>query len=172
MVFARTGYMDKSSECIKLALYNIEHSFSEFYKPQLGMYRMNATVKENSIYFNALFRYAQVTAMLGCPTVSSAVGILLLSLDPLGDPMHILLVLDFYLLASNNHSTIRTMLTADSLLLGWPIGHTSIPSEKPPNMTTLKDLPNWAFSEVKATTFFLTDDSIIGIFHFPARRLC
>ena len=140
--------MDKSSECIKLALYIIELTFSDFYKPHLGVYRMDATVRENSLYFNALFRYAQVTAMLGCPTVSSAVGILLLSLDPLGDPMHILLALDFYLLASNKHSTLKAIYHADNLVLGWPLGQKSISPEKPTEIPTLRDLPNWAFSEV------------------------
>ena len=51
--------------------------------------------------------------MLGCPTVSAAVGLLLLSLDPLGDPTHMLLCLDFYLLASGNHARIQDMMNHD-----------------------------------------------------------
>ena len=151
MVFARTGHMDKSSECIKLALYNVEHSFSELYKPYLGNFRMDASMRENSFYFHTLFRYAQTSAMLGCPTVSAAVGIILLSLDPLGDPMYILLSLDFYLLASNNHSTLKQLLSGEILLLGWPLSQRqSIPSEATSIIPTLNDLPNWSFSQVDA----------------------
>ena len=173
-MFARAGYMDKSSESIKFALYIIEHTFSDFYKPHLGIYRMDATVRENSIYFNALFRYAQVTAILGCPTVSSAVGILLLSLDPLGDPMHILLALDFYLLASNNHSTLKAVLHGEHLLLGYPLAQKSIPPEKPPELPTLMDLPNWEFSEVSEPSAHqsLRVMYVLGTIVVSARRQC
>ena len=48
----------------------------------------------------------QMSAMLGCPSVASEIGKILLSLDPLNDRYNILLTLDFFFLSSGKYNEI------------------------------------------------------------------
>lgn len=146
MVFARTGHMDKASECVRLALFVIEHCLPETSKLLAGCCRMDAALPENTALFSALFRHAQMCCMLGCPTVSAAMSLLLLSLDPEGDPFHVLLCLDFYLLASGNHTTLDAIMTEqeDSLLVGPSPIHPKPLAE--PEPVRIRHLPNWVFT--------------------------
>ena len=54
----------------------------------------------NEGLFATLFRAMQVSGMSGCHATALATGRFLLSLDPLRDPMGVLLILDYYALAS------------------------------------------------------------------------
>lgn len=53
----------------------------------------------NSGLFSTLFRIMQTSGMTGCYENALAVGRFLISLDPLRDPMGVLLILDYYALA-------------------------------------------------------------------------
>ena len=138
--------MDRASDCVRIALFLLEHTFNETFRSQLGVCRFNANSDENSVLFTALFRHAQMSCMMGCPTVSAAISLLLLSLDLIGDPAHVLLCLDFYLLASNNHATIDQIMSADTPLpLGVSPYHLH-PNISEQHLSSVLDLLNWNFS--------------------------
>jgi hypothetical protein len=62
---------------------------------------MDNNVKENTNFFSSLFRLIRVSYVAGLTRTSLATSRLLLSLDPLRDPMNILLAVDHFALLSN-----------------------------------------------------------------------
>ena len=60
---------------------------------------------QNSGLFATLFRIMQTSGMTGCYNNALSTGRYLLSLDPLRDPMGVLLILDYYALASRRTSS-------------------------------------------------------------------
>lgn len=62
---------------------------------------------KNQVFFSALFRLAQTSCMVGCVATSFAISRLLLSLDPMLDPCGVLLVLDYYALATMKEKDAR-----------------------------------------------------------------
>eukprot|EP00903_Cladosiphon_okamuranus_P006771 g6603.t1 len=100
MVFAHTGQMDRASEFVGRSLYVLESATTESFRPVDGACRLDATVDVNKTYFAAMFRHMQMSGMVGGARTALEVGRLLLSLDPLGDPMGCLLALDSHALAS------------------------------------------------------------------------
>ncbi|CAN0024818.1 unnamed protein product, partial [Ectocarpus fasciculatus] len=102
MVFAHTGQarMDRASEFVGRSLYVLESAAMEAFRPVDGACRLDATLEVNKTYFAAMFRHMQMAGMVGGARTALEVGRLLLSLDPLGDPMGCLLALDSHALAS------------------------------------------------------------------------
>ncbi|CAM9810599.1 unnamed protein product, partial [Hapterophycus canaliculatus] len=104
MVFAHTGQasaeMDRASEFVGRCLYVLESAATESFRPVDGACRLDATLDVNKTYFAAMFRHMQMSGMVGGSRTALEVGRLLLSLDPLGDPMGCLLALDSHALAS------------------------------------------------------------------------
>ncbi|CAM9671848.1 unnamed protein product [Ectocarpus sp. 6 AP-2014] len=102
MVFAHTGQasMDRASEFVGRSLYVLESATMEAFRPVDGACRLDATLEVNKTYFAAMFRHMQMAGMVGGARTALEVGRLLLSLDPLGDPMGCLLALDSHALAS------------------------------------------------------------------------
>ncbi|CAM9226574.1 unnamed protein product [Pylaiella littoralis] len=100
MVFAHTGQMDRASEFVGRSLYVLESAATEAFRPVDGACRLDVTLEINKTYFAAMFRHMQMSGMVGGARTALEVGRLLLSLDPLGDPMGCLLALDSYALTS------------------------------------------------------------------------
>ncbi|CAM9753416.1 unnamed protein product [Scytosiphon promiscuus] len=100
MVFAHTGQMDRASEFVGRCLYVLESAATESFRPMEGACRLDATLDVNKTYFAAMFRHMQMSGMVGGSRTALEVGRLLLSLDPIGDPMGCLLALDSHALAS------------------------------------------------------------------------
>lgn len=61
---------------------------------------MNYDLEENEIFFSVLNLFIRNSTMVGCVNTSLAASRLLLSLDPLRDPMGILTVMDYFALAT------------------------------------------------------------------------
>ena len=66
-----------------------------------GQVFLDYDISENKTYFNALFRLARVNDMAGLQRASLAISRFILSIDPLRDPVGILLAMDHYALATN-----------------------------------------------------------------------
>lgn len=109
--------------------------------------RFDAALPENRVLFDALFLHAHMCCMLGCPSVSAAVALLLLSLDPSADPFCALLCLDFYLLAAGRHETIASIVAKEDGLSVGP-GMTQRDEAQDAELS-VRALPNWAFSHVR-----------------------
>jgi hypothetical protein len=112
--------------------------------------------KPNATFFAALFRIMQTSGMSGCHPNALSVGRYLLSLDPLRDPMGVLLILDYYALASR-----RTVSLSDEDEDGLEVGASFIvdlvesekitinykdPLTSRHHKCPLLQMPNWAFS--------------------------
>ena len=107
---------------------------------------MDSSVEENADYYLALFRHMQLTNMMGMVKVSTSLSRLILSLDPLGDPYHILLRLDSQLLVSSQFDLLQRMWISK-----YPIGkhetnHFSSSSQPYICTYTVRELPGWAYS--------------------------
>jgi hypothetical protein len=122
---------------------------------------MDINRQPNSGFFACLFRIMQTSGMSGCHPNALAVGRYLLSLDPLRDPMGVLLILDYYALASRRASVALSEEDEDGLELGASFIVDLVESEKitinwEDDLTSrhhkcpLLQLPNWAFSYAMA----------------------
>jgi len=122
---------------------------------------MDINRQPNSGFFACLFRIMQTSGMSGCHPNALAVGRYLLSLDPLRDPMGVLLILDYYALASRRASVALSEEDEDGLELGASFIVDLVESEKitinwEDDLTSrhhkcpLLQLPSWAFSYAMA----------------------
>jgi len=163
MAMAHTGQMDYAADFLQKCLFYFECAYLESFRPAESSCRMNFCAKENRIFFSALFRHMQMTGMMGCPRTAFEVGKFLLSLDPVGDPLGVLLCLDYYLLASGEYEMVVRF--AESKL---PIGFhpealvaDEIKSEHKtcfaPLHACISDLLNWTWA--KAFALFRLDRS-------------
>jgi len=121
----------------------------------------------NNGFFSALFRLMQTSSMVGCLNTSFAISKFLLSLDPLRDPMGVLLILDYFALASSPPSVTEneTFLvdSVDSNMV--QIYHRDDDVDKknssaaiPSYKCNLIDMPNWAYSYALALYRLSLDD--------------
>ncbi|KAL7435471.1 hypothetical protein ACHAXM_004672 [Skeletonema potamos] len=116
--------------------------------------------KPNAGFFAALFRIMQTSGMSGCHPNALSVGRYLLSIDPLRDPMGVLLILDYYALASR-----RTTALSDEDEDGVEVGasfivdlvesdkitiHYKDPLTSRHHQCPLIQMPNWSFSYAMA----------------------
>ena len=71
--------------------------------------------RENHTFFQTLQTYLQISTSCGCMKTSLAISRLILSLDPLRDPMNVLLNMDYYALTSNQPSFIIQLVESKSV---------------------------------------------------------
>jgi len=120
-------------------------------------------------YFETLFRIMQTSGMSGWYDTALATGRYLVSLDPSRDPMGVLLILDYYALASRRRrSAINTTtkevdvgatFIVDLVESNHIIIHHTDPLTDRHHTCQLSDMPNWAFSYALAL-FHLYEDSV------------
>jgi hypothetical protein len=170
MVFARTGQMDRAADLVRRCLYCLHCAEAEGFRPCSGRVMLDPSVYENRIYFAAVFRHMQIVGMLGCPSVAANIAKLLLSLDVFGDTAHVLLCLDYYLLAAGEAEDFENIFTnAGQIIIGVDSVDAAATAaaaavddsndakssgkekeeEKESGDTiplTLADLPNWAYA--------------------------
>lgn len=157
MVFARTANMDRATDLVKRCLYYLESTFLESFKLFEGKCRVDVKKRENIALYSALFRHMQISYMMGCPSVSAGLARIILSLDPIYDPYHLLLMLDHYFITSGKHELLCQYLGIQSIEnlesklqslidLYFPqalqLGEGLIDD----NSLTIGRLPNWIFS--------------------------
>jgi len=114
--------------------------------------------KPNAGFFSTLFRIMQTSGMSGCHPNAMAVGRYLLSLDPLRDPMGVLLILDYYALASRRSVSLSDEDDGEE---GAEVGaafivdlvesekitiHYKDPLTSRHHKCPLLQMPNWAFA--------------------------
>jgi hypothetical protein len=115
MVFAKTGQMDRASDLVRRCLFCLEVSFCETFRPTKGEgHRVDPTLQQNSALFTGLFRHIQLTSMLGCPGVAADIAVFLFALCPEGDPMHVLLLLDYFMVCSGRFEQMLAWVGASN----------------------------------------------------------
>lgn len=99
-VFQHHGQMDHAADCIKRCMYVLELAWADQFDVSKGMCRMDINTEHNAGFFRALFLLMKQVGRRGCMRSAFETARLLLSLDPHGDPMHVLLAIDYYALTS------------------------------------------------------------------------
>ncbi|CAH0514222.1 unnamed protein product [Peronospora belbahrii] len=99
-VFQHHGQMDHATDCIKRCMYVLELAWADQFNVSKGNCRMDIQTEHNAGFFKALFLLMKQVGRRGCMRSAFETAKLLLSLDPQGDPMHVLLAIDYYALTS------------------------------------------------------------------------
>lgn len=99
-VFQHHGQMDHAADCIKRCMYVLELAWADQFDATKGNCRMDIKTEHNSGFFKALSLLMKQVGRRGCMRSAFETAKLLLSLDPQGDPMNVLLAIDYYALTS------------------------------------------------------------------------
>ncbi len=114
MFFFSIGENERGIDLLKRLLWVMEcaahTSLIHGYESVSHVNLMEYEKEENQTFFNTLFRLAKTSCMLGCVATSLAISRFLLSLDPLMDPCGILLVMDYYALATREDTDVEFLI--------------------------------------------------------------
>ena len=145
--FFSIGENEKGMQLLKRILWVMEcasyGSFLHGHERDDEVHLMDFYRGENQTFFQALFRLAQTSCMVGCVVTSLAVGRFLLSLDPMRDPTGILMVLDYYALSTMREKDVLFLLKlvdSDVVKICHDGGQDSRKS------CGLREMPNWAYN--------------------------
>ncbi|KAI9286552.1 transcriptional repressor TCF25-domain-containing protein [Umbelopsis sp. AD052] len=122
-----------AGECIEKALYACERAFHPNFNISSGCVRLSYKYEENRSFFLAIHRHIQFLSRRGCWRTAFEFNKLLLSLDPVADPLCASLSIDFYALKCNEHEYFLKLMAA--------LRDTSSSGASEPT------LPNFAFSQ-------------------------
>lgn len=99
-VFQHHGQMDHAADCIKRCMYVLELAWGDQFDVTKGNCRMDFHAEHNDGFFRALFLLMKQVGRRGCMRSAFETAKLLLALDPCGDPMNVLLAIDYYAVTS------------------------------------------------------------------------
>jgi hypothetical protein len=144
-VLYQTNNSHEGLSLLKRALYTFEcASLNSFLQVEDRLGFMDHEQTENELFFSALFRLIRVSHIAGLPRASLATSRFLLSLDPLRDPMGVLLSMDHFALISNsisNDQWLVSFVESDKVRIHYMADKSDDGYE-----CRLLDLPNWAYS--------------------------
>ncbi|CAG8451110.1 3284_t:CDS:10 [Funneliformis mosseae] len=121
-VYKMSGDHTMAGELIERALYAFEKSFHVKFNISKGTSRMDYKYFENRAFFLGLLRQIQSTSRRGCWQTSFEFSKLLLSLDPVNDPLCVLNFIDYLGLKAQQHSYVLSLANEWTLhnLQDWP----------------------------------------------------
>ena len=90
--------LSMASELIEHAIFALESSFHTMFSLTTGTCRLNYNRQENRALFITLFKHAQYLENRACSRTALEIAKLILTFDPLSDPLAIILIIDFYAL--------------------------------------------------------------------------
>eukprot|EP00736_Rhodelphis_marinus_P002146 Rmarinus@m.22409 len=108
-IYRQIGEVEKAQDMVERALFVMELGFHPRFAPKAatnadeGMRLLPYEEEENVALYLTLLRYMQGIARRGCATAALEVAKFLLSLDPSGDPVGVLLCFDYYALRSGEY---------------------------------------------------------------------
>lgn len=153
-VFRMSEDMQMAAELIERALYAMEMSFHPLFNMATGQCRLDYRRMENRSLFLALFKHILSLGQRGCNRTALEFCKFLLSLDPDGDPLCTLLMIDYYAIRSEQYDFLVRLFNE------WEAHR------------NLSQLPNFAFS-IPLAYFHLEDiekaDDMLqnGLLMFP-----
>ncbi|CAG8526705.1 16479_t:CDS:10, partial [Funneliformis caledonium] len=121
-VYKMSGDHTMAGELIERALYAFEKSFHVKFNIAKGTSRMDYKYFENRAFFLGLLRQIQSSSRRGCWQTSFEFSKLLLSLDPVNDPLCVLNFIDYLGLKAQQHSYVLSLANEWTLhnLQDWP----------------------------------------------------
>ena len=93
-----------ATELIERSLYAMESAFHPLFNLAVGTSRLDYKRQENRAFYLALFRHLNYVGSRACYRTALELCKLMLSLDPVGDPLGVTLMIDFYALRANQHA--------------------------------------------------------------------
>lgn len=120
--------MQMAIELVERALYCFENSFHPLFNIAQGNCRLDYRYDENRPFYIALFKHLTYVGRKGCYRTALEFCKVLLSLDPDGDPLAVILMVDFYALKALEYTYLIQMF------------------EELEVTRNLSQLPNFAFS--------------------------
>uniref|UniRef100_A0A1B0GM61 Uncharacterized protein n=1 Tax=Phlebotomus papatasi TaxID=29031 RepID=A0A1B0GM61_PHLPP len=133
-----------ASDLIEHAIFALESSFHILFSITSGNCRLDYRRQENRAFFIVLFKHAQYLEGRACSRTALEVSKLLLSLDPINDPLAVILVIDYYAIRAKQYEWLV------ELYLQW---------EKSNN---LSQLPNMAYSFALALFLLNTENDCVS----------
>lgn len=175
-LFTRLGEMDRGSDLIRRCIYYHELAYANTFHPDRNLDHAPCCLTwdshENQSFFNSLFLHFQVVWMKGFLIVALDLLKVILSLNPMLDPKHTLLLLDKLLLLAGRYEEIDSFCrSSSSRVLGLPMAQNN-------EFLVLHEIfPNWAYSfaisrrlqEKKRSKATITSDRLLldAIRRFP-----
>uniref|UniRef100_A0A1B0CVA6 Transcription factor 25 n=2 Tax=Lutzomyia longipalpis TaxID=7200 RepID=A0A1B0CVA6_LUTLO len=105
-----------ASELIEHAIFALESSFHNSFSLTSGNCRLDYRRQENRALFVVLFKHAQYLEARACSRTALEVAKLLLSLDPINDPLAIILVIDYYAIRAKQYEWLYALLMFPGVL--------------------------------------------------------
>ncbi|RIB04235.1 transcriptional repressor TCF25-domain-containing protein [Gigaspora rosea] len=121
-IYKMSGDLVMAQEFLERALYAFERNFHLKFNITRGTSRMSYKCYENRAFFLALFRHIQSLSRRGCWQTSFEFSKLLLSLDPINDPLCTLRFIDYIGLKARQYSYVLSMANEWNYhdLQNWP----------------------------------------------------
>ncbi|EAT35520.1 AAEL012307-PA [Aedes aegypti] len=92
-----------ASELIEHALFALESSFHTMFSLTQGTCRLDYRRQENRALFVTLFKHSQYLESRACSRTALEVAKLILTFDPVSDPLAIILMIDFYAIRAKQY---------------------------------------------------------------------
>jgi hypothetical protein len=105
-VFQHHGQNDHAADCIKRCMFVLELAWADQFDVTQGNCRMDIHTEHNDGFYKALFLLMKQVGRRGCMRSAFETAKLVLGLDPLGDPMHVLLAADYYALSARQYQFV------------------------------------------------------------------
>ncbi|XP_025115412.1 transcription factor 25-like isoform X1 [Pomacea canaliculata] len=127
-IFRMSEDLQTAVDLIERAIHVFEYAFHPLFNIATGNCRLDFRRQENRAFFLVLFKHLVNVGQRGCNRTALEFCKLLLNLDPDGDPLCVLLMIDFYALRSEQYTFLIRMY------------------EEWESSRNLLQLPNFAFS--------------------------
>lgn len=119
-------------------------SLSGFSKALDSLHLMNYDTSENKVYFDSLLRLMKVSYIAGLSRSALAISRFILALDPLRDPVNVLLCLDYFALANGTSLSDQWLVDFAESESTHIFHRENVQSEI--SKTSILSLPNWKYS--------------------------
>ncbi|GAB0086263.1 transcription factor 25 [Sergentomyia squamirostris] len=133
-----------ASDLIENAIFALESACHSLFSLTSGNCRLDYRRQENRSLFIVLFKHAQYLEARACSRTALEVCKLLLSLDPVNDPLAVILILDYYAIRAKQYEWLVELYNE------WE------------STNNLSQLPNMAFSYALALFFIHKADDLSG----------
>jgi hypothetical protein len=148
-VLYETNHTNEGLALLRRCLYTYESSASLSFSRDLERQSsfLDKQLPENEVFFKALAKLVQVSNIAGVPRTALALSRFVLSLDPLRDPMGLLLAIDHYALAGNAtvlDQWIVDLVESDKIQIWYRDDETTETATA--YQCGLLEMPNWMYS--------------------------
>ncbi|TDH71328.1 hypothetical protein CCR75_001937 [Bremia lactucae] len=179
-VYQHHGQMDHASDCIQRCIYALELAWTDDFEVTKGHCRMDIRIETNGGVFKALFLLMKQAGRRGCVRSAFETAKLVLGLDPEGDPMSVVLAIDYYALTSRQCQFVIDLVHSKTLVVDRYADEEMVLSKNQARLKAIKKdsihdiamLPNLQFS-LGLAHFYLGNEVegkekvAIALLHFP-----